>query len=96
MQDHLVWIHSEPLAADRTHMSIHTLALKTSDDDAHWRRNHGITVATLTEDGDIGERIQEVIGSGANEVFHFGRFEGALTRFNRCIDRYMEARETAR
>lgn len=95
MPDHLVWIHSEPLAAERTRLRIHTLAPRASDDDAHWRRNHDITVATLTEDGEIGESIQAVIGSGANEVFHFGRFEGALARFNRCIDRYVEARAGA-
>ncbi len=90
MQDHLVWIRAEPLAADLTRTVIYTLGAKDSDDDAHWKRNHAITSATLKEDGEIAESIQEVINAGANEVFHFGRFEGALTRFNDAIDRAME------
>ena len=92
MPDHLVWIHQEPVAADRTLIRISTLGPKDSDDAAHWARNNAITQATLAEDGEIGESIQVGIDAGANEVFRFGRFEGALGQFNATIDRYLAPR----
>lgn len=90
MPDHLVWIHNEPLAADRTRLRISTLATKADTDTEHWARNNAIAQETLAEDGEIGESIQSGIGSGANDVFHFGRFEGALAEFNATIDRFVD------
>ena len=57
----------------------------------HWRRNHDITVRTLAEDFAIGESIQGGLSSGANEELRFGRFEGALDRFNRTVEREVGA-----
>ena len=90
MPDHIVWIHNEPLSAGCTRLRISTLAPKGNDDSAHWQRNNAIAQETLAEDGEVGESIQSGILAGANEVFQFGRFEGALTQFNATIDRYLD------
>ena len=57
---------------------------------AHWRKNHDITVRTLSEDFAIGEGIQRGLLSGANTELRFGRFEGALARFNRIVERELD------
>ncbi len=90
-EDHVVWIQPVPLAPDRTRLRIATLAPAGSGDAEHWRRNHDITVRTLAEDFAIGESIQRGLDSGANEAFRFGRFEGALDRFNRTVEREIGA-----
>ena len=86
-EDHMVWVQTLPLATDRTRVRIATLAPADSEDAAHWRRNHDITVRTLAEDFAIGESIQGGLLSGANDELRFGRFEGALDRFNRTVER---------
>ena len=96
-QDHVVWIRQEPLAPGRTDLRLATLvpaggasaAGKSSD---HWRRNHAITVETLGEDIRIGEGIQAGLASGANDHLLFGRFEGALARFNRTVAEHLDGR----
>ena len=90
-EDHIVWIQSIPLAPDRTLVRLATLVPADPDPaDAaaaqHWRKNHDITVRTLSEDFAIGESIQSGLLSGANEALHFGRFEGSLDRFNRIVE----------
>ncbi len=94
MQDHLAWISSEPLAADRTRLRISTLAPVSDDmsweEKRHWEENHRITSVTLDEDFEIGESIQSGLASGANEHLTFGRFEGALTTFNRQVCEMVE------
>lgn len=94
-KDHIVWVQSLPLAPDRTRVRIATLApsdFDPADAEAarHWRKNHDITVRTLAEDFAIGESIQSGLLSGANEELRFGRFEGALDRFNRTVEREIE------
>ncbi len=91
-EDHVAWIQTVPLAPDRTRVRIVTLApsdFDPADAEAalHWRRNHAITVRTLAEDFAIGESIQGGLPSGANDELRFGRFEGALDRFNRIVER---------
>ena len=48
---------------------------------------------TLAEDFGIGESIQSGLSSGANAALHFGRFEGALDRFDRTVDAELAAAE---
>ena len=94
--DHIVWVHPMPQAADRTFVRLLTLVPEDFDpadaEAAHyWRRNHDITVQTLSEDFHIGESIQSGLSSGANEELRFGRFEGALHQFNQMVDRELAA-----
>lgn len=94
MEDHVAWVHLEPLAADRTRIRLSTLVPDTAaaaDMAEHWRTNHAITTRTLTEDFVIGESIQSGLDTGANDHLHFGRFEGALEKFNKVVDRYVAA-----
>ena len=91
-EDHVVWFPILPLAPDRSLVRIATLApadLDPTDAEAarYWRKNHDITVRTLSEDFAIGESIQSGLPSGANDELRFGRFEGALDRFNRIAER---------
>ncbi|MEM7763878.1 MAG: SRPBCC family protein [Pseudomonadota bacterium] len=91
--DHFAWIQLEPIAADRTRLRIQTMVpcdrLDAAGDLAHWQKNHTITMDTLAEDFAIGESIQSGLTSGANTALTFGRFEGALGAFNRCVAKYV-------
>jgi hypothetical protein len=88
-QDHVMWVDFEPLAVDRTRVRLTTLVPRgdaTPNRQPHWDKNQQITVATLREDFDLAETIQQGARSGANRAHRFGRFEGALDRFNRNIE----------
>ena len=94
-EDHVVWVQALPVAPDRSRVRIATLVpadFDPTDADAalHWRKNHDITVGTLSEDFAIGENIQSGLLSGANDELRFGRFEGALDRFNRIVEREID------
>ena len=90
-QDHIVWISMRPLSAASTELRLVTLAPESElHNQDHWQRNHGITRATLTEDFAIGESIQSNACSGANASMLFGRFEGALDRFNSTVLTYLD------
>ena len=83
-------------ARARTQVRIATLVpanFDPADGEAalHWRKNHEITLRTLAEDFTIGESIQSGLPSGANDELRFGRFEGALDRFNRIVERELDA-----
>ncbi|MEM7284016.1 MAG: SRPBCC family protein [Pseudomonadota bacterium] len=88
--DHIAWIQSTPVDVETTKLRLSTLVpknrMEAEGDLAHWAKNHAITVQTLNEDFDIGEEIQAGLKSGANEYLTFGRFEGALDRFNRVVN----------
>ena len=79
----------QSVAAKQNEPPIWTLApedrVERDEDLAHWAKNHDITRTTLSEDFDIAERIQDGLDSGANEHLTFGRFEGALGRFNASV-----------
>lgn len=99
-QDHTVMIASRPISATKTELRIATLAPngkpgETGEDAGrwatHWERNHNITRVTLDEDFALGEGIQTGLSSGANTALNFGRFEGALTAFNKAVDDMIDA-----
>ena len=86
--DHLVWIQADPLAPDRTRLRISTVIDRSEqvpERRAHWERNHALTMVTLGEDFALAEGIQAGLDSGANTQLNFGRFEGALDRFNQTV-----------
>ena len=88
-EDHFVWIQSMPIAPDRTRLRLSTMVpgeANTPERQGYWRRNQLLTTTTLDEDFDLGEGIQRGLASGANTHLNFGRFEGALVRFNRFVD----------
>ena len=89
--DHIAWIQSEPLAADKTQLRLATLVPKAEENNRdHWQRNHMITKTTLDEDFAIGESIQSSLASGANDTMLFGRFEGALDAFNKAVNEMVD------
>lgn len=96
-QDHVAWIDMVPLAVDRTRIKVATLASVeeasslTKQEAKHWQHNHDITCRTLNEDFEIGASIQSGLLSGANNELTFGRFEGALHRFNETVKSYLRS-----
>lgn len=89
MQDHIAWVQLEPLSDGETVIRLSTLAPAseiTEDKAEHWARNHAITMTTLGEDFAMGVSVQKGFSSGANSNLTFGRFEGALDRFNREVE----------
>lgn len=89
-QDHIVWIHAEPVNEGLTKLRLATLVPgdtpETEDRDAHWKKNHEITTVTLMEDFELGEEVQSGFASRGNPSHLFGRFEGALNRFNMAVE----------
>lgn len=91
-QDHIVWVSQMPVSAGETDIRLATLVPQARrDEKQYWARNHAITTTTLDEDFAIGESIQSALASGANEQMTFGRYEGALARFNATIADYINA-----
>lgn len=88
--DHVVWINATPLNEGATSLRLVTLvsrdAPETPEMRAHWAKNHKITRATLMEDFELGEEIQAGFASRGNQSHLFGRFEGALNRFNTAVE----------
>lgn len=88
--DHVIWICLDPIAAELTKVRLVTLKPEQSTkSDDYWDKNHALTVKTLNEDFDLAESIQCGMASGANDVVRFGRFEGALNRFNETVREYI-------
>ncbi|MDJ0652571.1 MAG: SRPBCC family protein [Xanthomonadales bacterium] len=88
-EDHFVWIQGTPLAPDRTRLRLATMIPTTAnlpERQDYWRKHHALTLRTLDEDFSLGESIQQGLSSGANSRLNFGRFEGALARFNQFVD----------
>ena len=89
-QDHVMWFHSEPISENLTHMRMATLVPRSAPDtpemQAHWDKNQKITVTALMEDFELGEEIQSGFASRGNPSHIFGRFEGALNRFNLSVE----------
>ena len=89
-QDHIMWFHFDPLAVDTTRVRMTTLvpnsAERSPEMDEHWAKNQLITRTALMEDFEIGEEIQSGFASRGNPSHLFGRYEGALNRFNMIIE----------
>jgi phenylpropionate dioxygenase-like ring-hydroxylating dioxygenase large terminal subunit len=77
----------EPVAIDATRTVTYTLAaagdLETKKPAVD--RDADFVNAGAREDRAVVESIQRGIASGANEVFEFGRFEGAIAHFHRGL-----------
>lgn len=90
-QDHIAWIHTEPLGPAKTRLRLATLAPKAQAHRTdHWAHNHQITKTTLMEDFVLNESMQKGIASGAIDYMTFGRFEGALDAYNRVVEGYLD------
>lgn len=89
-QDHVMLFHFEPVATDLTRIRMATMvpraAPETDEMAAHWAKNQKITVTALMEDFELGEEIQSGFASRGNPSHLFGRFEGALNRFNLTVE----------
>ena len=83
----------EPITTDRT-MFITYLLGKPGDADVRPapteqgtpKRGLDLVGAGGAEDNAVACSIQRGLGSGANEFFEFGRFEGAIAHFHRALD----------
>ena len=88
-EDHFVWIQGMALAPDKTRLRLCTMVPTTDNTPEkadYWERHHQLTMRTLDEDFSLGEGIQKGMSSGANSHLNFGRFEGALARFNASVE----------
>jgi phenylpropionate dioxygenase-like ring-hydroxylating dioxygenase large terminal subunit len=81
---------NEPLAPDRTLASTWVLADARAVDDDSLEPAGDFVLAGAQEDNAIACAIQRSLGSGANEHFEFGRFEGAVTHFHRALEEALE------
>ena len=91
--DHVIAIQMNPVAHDETIVRMTTLVPRdgrTAEKEGYWRANHDFTIETLNEDFELGEGIQRSLTSGANQTLRFGRFEGALARFNAEVEARLE------
>ena len=89
-QDHVMLFHYEPLSFNETRVRMATLAHRdepqTTEKQAYWEKNQRITVTALMEDFVLGEEVQAGFASKGNPSHLFGRFEGALNRFNLVVE----------
>ena len=89
-QDHFMWFHIEPISEAKTRFRMATVvpndAPHSEDMEKHWELNHRISLTALKEDFELGEEIQAGFASRGNPTHIFGRFEGALNRFNLIVE----------
>lgn len=91
--DHLSVMHSYPLGPTATRVVAYTLIPEPATSDnarRHWDANNAVFYSAIDEDYAMGESIQAGLASGANVALTFGRFEQALDRFHRAVDRALE------
>ena len=86
----------EPLAVDRTRQITYTLANDPGEAAlAEARRDRDFVGNTgAQEDLAVVTSIQKSIGSGANDAFTFGRFEGCIVHFHRELGALLGAQST--
>lgn len=95
--DHIVLIQFFPLSVNETRIRCVTLRPRKEDpltekEQSYWDKNHTLTVTTLNEDFELGEQIQTGLALGVNDHMTFGRFEGALHKFNETVDAVLKAK----
>jgi phenylpropionate dioxygenase-like ring-hydroxylating dioxygenase large terminal subunit len=87
---HTTVVIVDPIDAERTHVVTYTLTNPAKDgEDPVAAAERDIAFVKTTgaeEDLALVSAIQRGMGSGANQVFTFGRFEGAIAHFHRCLD----------
>ena len=83
----------EPLAADRTRQITYTLANDPGKEAlAEAKRDQAFVGNTgALEDLAVVSSIQKSIGSGANDVFTFGKYESCIVHFHRGLDAALRA-----
>ena len=77
----------DPVAIDRTRLVLYTLANRGSGTDADAAKRDAAFVNDTggAEDLALVMAIQRSIGSGANETFTFGHFEGLIVHFHKNL-----------
>ncbi len=86
--DHSALIWLSPVAPDATDVEVSLIipeAPRSPKSIAHWERNRTIILGALDEDFALGEKIQQTLHSGANQVLTFGRNEWAISRFHQSL-----------
>jgi phenylpropionate dioxygenase-like ring-hydroxylating dioxygenase large terminal subunit len=88
-----VLVVAEPLSVEKTRLITYTLApAQEGDQDAATLETAlGFVQAGATEDREVACAIQRGLGSGANEYFEFGLFEGLIGHFHRNLHELMDA-----
>jgi len=84
----IVMVVLEPLSVDRTRLINYDLTDRDAHDvDAQAFLGRGSALVDLgaAEDREMVCAIQRSLGSGANEFFEFGLFEGAIGHFHRAL-----------
>jgi phenylpropionate dioxygenase-like ring-hydroxylating dioxygenase large terminal subunit len=90
---HLTAIHFYPRGPQACWMHSYTLVPERDDSDRAGRfrdASNALLHQVFEEDFARAESIQAGLASGANRELVFGRFEYALARFHRSVDRYLE------
>ncbi len=90
----IILVVLEPLAVDSTRMINYAMTnVDTGNETAQEFLSRGgdLIAAGALEDRDMACAIQRSLGSGANEFFDFGLFEGAIGHFHREMHAAVEA-----
>jgi phenylpropionate dioxygenase-like ring-hydroxylating dioxygenase large terminal subunit len=84
----IIMVVLEPLVVDRTRFVTYTLSDRDPRDaeaQSTLKRGGDLVDSGAAEDREVICAIQRSLGSGANEFFEFGLFEGAIGHFHRVL-----------
>jgi len=91
----ILMVALEPEAIDRTRQITYALTDREEGDaEGRARRGGDLIDAGAAEDREVACAIQRSLGSGANEFFEFGLFEGAIGHFHRTLQAALDAART--
>jgi phenylpropionate dioxygenase-like ring-hydroxylating dioxygenase large terminal subunit len=91
----IIMVVLEPLAIDRTRFVTYTLSDRDPRDaeaQSALERGFNLVDSGAAEDREVICAIQRSLGSGANEFFEFGLFEGAIGHFHRVLHAALDGR----